>query len=210
MGIELIKVSKAYGHQIILQDFTLSLPDKGIVCLQGPSGCGKTTLLRLMAGLEQPDHGEIRGTASQKSDGAPLKIAMVFQEDRLLPSLSARRNIAIVNKDVDPDPLMDRLGILEAADKQVHDLSGGMQRRVALARAIAYGGDVYLLDEPFKGLDPDTKKKIMDQFKPLGRHALIVFVTHDAAEAAYLGEQIIELTGPPLHRKEACLKQDLL
>lgn len=201
MSIELVSISKSYDRQIILKDFSLTLPEKGIVCLQGPSGCGKTTLLRLLAGLETPDSGEIKGLLYAKAEPHGPKIAMVFQEDRLLPSFSARRNIAIVSKEEDPDPLMERLGILDAADKPVHALSGGMQRRVALARAMAYGGEIYLLDEPFKGLDQATKKRVMDQFKPLGEKALVIVVTHDAAEAKYLGGWTIELTGPPLHRK---------
>lgn len=201
MSIELVSISKSYDRQIILKDFSLTLPEKGIVCLQGPSGCGKTTLLRLLAGLETPDSGEIKGLLYAKAEPHGPKIAMVFQEDRLLPSFSARRNIAIVNKEEDPDPLMERLGILDAADKPVHALSGGMQRRVALARAMAYGGEIYLLDEPFKGLDQATKKRVMDQFKPLGEKALVIVVTHDAAEAKYLGGWTIELAGPPLHRK---------
>jgi NitT/TauT family transport system ATP-binding protein len=201
LSIELVSISKSYDRQIILKDFSLTLPEKGIVCLQGPSGCGKTTLLRLLAGLETPDSGEIKGMLFAKAEPHGPKIAMVFQEDRLLPSFSARRNIAIVSKAADPDPLMERLGILDAADKPVHALSGGMQRRVALARAMAYDGDIYLLDEPFKGLDPATKKKVMDQFKPLGEKALVIVVTHDAAEAKYLGGCTIELAGPPLHRK---------
>lgn len=201
MSIELISIHKSYDHQIILKDFSLTLPDKGIVCLQGPSGSGKTTLLRLLAGLDAPDSGKIKGLPVSKAGAHGPKIAMVFQEDRLLPSFSARRNIAIVSKEVDPDRLMERLGILDAADKPVHALSGGMQRRVALARAMAYGADIYLLDEPFKGLDPATKKRVMDQFKPLGERALVIVVTHDAAEANYLGGTTIELAGPPLHRK---------
>lgn len=191
--MEIRNLCKSYGHLNILNKFSLSLPQQGIVCLLGPSGCGKTTLLRLLARLEEPDAGEILGIDNKK-------IAMVFQEDRLISSLNALRNISVVNEHYDALSLMKALGIHEAADKPIAQLSGGMQRRVALARAIAYEGDVMLMDEPFKGLDQETKQKAMDLVRPLGQAGLLIFVTHDLSEASYLAGQIIRLDGPPLHR----------
>lgn len=191
MPLEIHEVSKAYGELLVLDRFSLTLPDKGIVCLLGPSGCGKTTLLRLLAGLEEPDEGYIRGLEKKK-------IAMVFQEDRLIPSLDAWHNISIVNEKYDVSSLMKNLKLEEAAHKPVSQLSGGMKRRVAVGRAIAYEGEVTLMDEPFKGLDQETKTAVMDLVRPLGESTLLIFVTHDLDEAAYLADSIIRLSGPPL------------
>lgn len=193
MPLEIRDVCKSYGSLKILDNFSLTLPNEGIVCLLGPSGSGKTTLLRLLAGLEKPDSGEIIGLENKK-------IAMVFQEDRLLSSLDVWHNISIVNETYDVLSLLKDLKLDKVAHKAVGQLSGGMKRRVAVARAIAYEGDITLMDEPFKGLDQETKKEVMNRVKPSDRSKLLIFVTHDFSEATYLADSIIRLSGPPLRK----------
>ena len=199
MGVSLYGVQKSYGVKPVLQDFSLSLPATGTVALLGPSGCGKTTLLRLLAGLEKADGGEIvlpRDT----------RLSMVFQEDRLLDSLDILGNILVVldghgeaQKQRARDALA-RCGLEACAHQYPPQLSGGMRRRVAVARALAYGGSLLLLDEPFKGLDPQTKGMVAHfVFEPtIASRRLTLLVTHDREEAMLFADTILELDGPPL------------
>lgn len=192
--LELAHLTKSYGPLTVLEDFSLSLPLEGTVALMGPSGCGKTTLLRLLAGLEQPDGGTIRLGGR--------KVSMVFQEDRLLPGLTAKGNVlAVLPAGEESSALADEVlracGLSSAAHKLPEELSGGMRRRVAVARAIAYGGDILLLDEPFKGLDEETKRE-MEAFVAANRPPLMLQVTHDREEARRMADTLLRLEGPPL------------
>ena len=192
--VRLEHLSKSYGTLKVLEDFSLALPSQGVLALMGPSGCGKTTLLRLLAGLEQPEKGSVHLGGR--------KISMVFQEDRLLPGLTAKANIlAVLPAGEESSVLADRVlaacGLSDSAHKLPDELSGGMRRRVAIARAIAYGGDILLLDEPFKGLDEQTKLEI-EAFVAANRPPLTVQVTHDREEARRVADRLIQLEGPPL------------
>ena len=186
-----------YGEQVVLADFSLSLPETGTVALMGPTGCGKTTLLRVLSGLLEPQSGRVCGLAGKR-------VAVLFQEDRLLPWLSARDNVAAVREKGETaraEQALRDVGLPENAfGKRPAELSGGMRRRVALARLLAYGGDVWLLDEPFKGLDADSRARVMQTVKRAGQGKLIVLVTHEKAEAQALSERIVTLAGPPLRR----------
>jgi NitT/TauT family transport system ATP-binding protein len=182
--VELKGVSKAYGEKKVLENLNLLLPESGAVAVTGPSGSGKTTLLRLIAGLIRPDSGEVRIQAN-------AKISMVFQEDRLLPSLDVRGNVlAVLNSTPESLALADsclaRCGLSDSAEKPVSEISGGMKRRVAIARAIAFGGDILLMDEPFKGLDAETKARV-EALVFEDKNRLIVFVTHLEDEIALAG-----------------------
>jgi ABC-type nitrate/sulfonate/bicarbonate transport system ATPase subunit len=182
--IALKNVSKAYGEKQVIRNLDLILPERGVVAVTGPSGSGKTTLLRLLAGLIRPDSGE----ALMPADA---QISMVFQEDRLLPSLDARGNVLAVLPDTPEslalaDDCLARCGLSEVAGEPVSALSGGMRRRVAIARAIAYGGAVLLMDEPFKGLDAETKARVAS-FVFEDENRLTVFVTHSEDEIALAG-----------------------
>ena len=200
--IEIKNAYKAYGEKQVLENFSLRLPDFGAVAVLGSSGCGKTTLLRVLAGLETLDGGEIiRHKAA--------KISMVFQENRLLNTLDARGNVlaALNRKNQDShmriaDECLSRCGLLDAAKQRVSSLSGGMKRRVAIARAMAFGGDVLLLDEPFKGLDDELKRMVMDFVFEKKDSRLTVFITHDAEEAARNADTVLRFSGPPLLVKE--------
>ena len=186
--IKLSHISKRFDDKIVLQDVSLGL-SKGITCLMGASGAGKTTLLRILTGLEMPDIGAV--------EGLPRRIAMVFQEDRLTESLTVRGNLKLaLGKRWDEEKaqqLLDALQLPGALSQNVSALSGGMKRRVALCRALLFDADLLVLDEPFKGLDEDTRCVAMDVLKAhcAGKTALVV--THDEDEATYLQAHVVRL-----------------
>lgn len=195
MALSVENITKEYDSAI-LKDFSFTFPDAGVVCLLGKSGCGKTTLINCISGILNQDRGEIKGMEGKK-------ISFVFQEDRLLPWMSAKRNILAVNEDEAVcDDVLAKMGLSEHADKLPDELSGGMRQRVSIARAIAYGGDVFFLDEPFKGIDIKTKLAIMKDVREFIKGKLCIFITHDLEEAKMLSDTIIILDGPPLEIKK--------
>lgn len=189
MDICIDKLNKSFGDKQVLRDFSTCFPKNRRSCVMGSSGCGKTTLLNILLGLEKPDSGEITGL--------PERISAVFQEDRLCPQFSALANLRLVNgKRVPKDTLcahLRALGLGESLALPVCELSGGMRRRVAIARAMLYDAPLIVLDEPFKGLDEATKQITMAYVRENSRGRTLIFVTHDAAEAAYLAENIIQM-----------------
>ena len=172
--MKLDHVSKSYQGRTVLRDFSLELPDRGFCCILGPSGAGKTTLLRLMAGLEQPDSGTV--TVS-------TPVSMVFQEDRLLAHDTVLENAALAADPQRAKELLVRLGLAEWLFRRPAALSGGMRRRVTIALALAAPAGVYLMDEPLKGLDRDTKQAVLALIREETRNGLLVLVTHDPEEA---------------------------
>lgn len=186
MSVELKNTTLRFGEQAILENFSLNLPDKGVICLFGPSGSGKTTLLHLIAGLIHPDAGMV--------DTHGGRISVVFQEDRLLPWISMKANIDVAGGE--SQKWIERMGLEGADDKYPGELSGGMRRRAAIARALSYGGDILLLDEPFKGLDAALKAQVMNAV--FEQERLVVFVTHDMTEALGAADEIVVLEGPPV------------
>jgi len=184
-------VTLDYADKRVLDKFNLTLPAEGITCLHGPSGCGKTTLLKLIAGLAAPSSGTITGL--------PKKPALLFQEDRLLPHLSARENIAAVLPEEqagDADAWLERVALSADATLRPSALSGGMQRRVALARVLAYEGDFLLLDEPFTGLDWELTHDMAALIRESAVPALVI--THSQDEIDLLGGRVLAVNGPPL------------
>jgi len=177
--INIDHVSVSFGEKAVLEDISIALPDQGCVVFRGPSGCGKTTLLRVLAGLVVPTCGRVSGFSDRR-------IAMVFQEDRLLPWYTVKENIALVSDEKTADELLAAVGLAEAADQLPNVLSGGMRRRIAIARALAYSNDVLLLDEPFNGLDPELRMSIAALIRDRAR--LIVLVTHESSDAHMLGQ----------------------
>lgn len=181
-------LSKAFENQSVLQDFNHTFAAGTITCIIGESGCGKTTLLNLLAGLVKPDAGTI--------DGVPEKIAYVFQEDRLCEDFNAIANIRLVCGNMKKESIIQQLQEIlpeENLFKPVGEYSGGMKRRVAIARAVCYDADCILLDEPFKGLDEELKNTVMDYVLKNAAGKTVICVTHDREEAAYLGGSILEL-----------------
>lgn len=196
MGINLNNITKRFGTLCAIKNLNLDLPETGIITLFGPSGCGKTTLLRLIAGLETPDEGVIEGVGAHK-------ISMVFQEDRLIPWISARDNIRLPLR---PDAAEKKtshwlkvMGLEEMGDKLPGQLSGGMRRRVALARAAAFEGSLLVMDEPFKELDDALIHHIANTIlKGEAAPSLILLVTHSRREALLYSDQVLLFDGPPL------------
>ncbi len=177
--LEARDLSKAFDGKRVIDGLSFHLEEGGHYCLMGPSGCGKTTLLNLMMGLLKPDGGSVH-----LQEGA--RISAVFQEDRLLGQMTAEANIALVNPAASgkAEPLLRELGIVpESLPQPVSAYSGGMKRRVALARALLADFDILFLDEPYKGLDEETKARVMQITARNTKGKTVVLVTHDPAEA---------------------------
>lgn len=185
-------LTKAYGEKVIFSDFTLPLPETGIVSLTGPSGCGKTTLLRLICGLEPITAGNL------DTEGA--RIAVVFQEPRLLPHRTAAENLTVACGCTaqQAEEMLESFGFNpEDCRKFPRELSGGMQQRVALSRALLFGGEVYLLDEAFRGLEEELRRDAIRRFAALKDTALILNVTHQPEEMKWLGGEVVTLSRYP-------------
>ena len=172
---------KSFDGKVVLDHVSLTLESGGTACLMAPSGRGKTTLLRCIAGLETPDSGQITDL--------PERIAYVFQEDRLCDGFSAVDNIRLVTgKAVSESEIcLEELGLAGSLDQPVRELSGGMRRRVVISRAVCFGADLLLLDEPFKGLDDEARQQTADYILRHRGAAAILCVTHDREDAAALG-----------------------
>ncbi len=177
----------------MLERFSLEIPGQGLTALSGPSGCGKTTLLRVIAGLEAPQEGVVAGTV-------PAQTAMLFQEDRLLPWRTVGQNIADVLPRARRGETARWLAFAELEGEEntrPAALSGGMARRLALARCAALGGALLLLDEPFAGVDAERTARLLDRLRELG--VPIVLTTHQGQVMAAC-DRVIGLDGPPLRR----------
>ena len=171
----------------MLSDFSLSLASGEHAALLGPSGIGKSTLLRLIAGLEQPDSGRIHSEF--------CRVGYVFQEDRLLPWLTAEDNLTVVTGCTreTAGELLDALELGGEYRAYPDTLSGGMRQRVSIARALAFSPDLLLLDEPFKGLDEALRARVAELIRK--RHdGTLLLVTHDRRECDLLDcQRIIEI-----------------
>ena len=189
MELKVENLTKRFDGQTVLEGVSFTLRE-GVTCLMAPSGAGKTTLLRLLLGLERPDGGQITGLAGRR-------ISAVFQEDRLLPGLDAEGNLRFVlGADYDEGraaELLGELGLGDVGDKAVRDYSGGMRRRLALARALLFPCDILLLDEPFAGLDPENRARAAERVRRSGAGRIVFVVTHEASDAEALGADILRL-----------------
>ena len=189
MDIAVNHLWKSYDGTPVLEDFSCSIPRGSCCALLAPSGAGKTTLLRLILGLEKPDGGKITGVPGKKS--------AVFQESRLIPELTVRGNLRLVLDSRFPEAeitaMLTRLDLTDCLDTPAANLSGGQQRRSALARALLYGGGLLVLDEPFTGLDEDNRRKALDAIRAYPKEAIVLLVTHSREDAEALGAEIIEI-----------------
>ena len=190
MSIIITDLCKTFDDNEVLKNVNITLKDNSIYCLMGSSGIGKTTLLRILIGLERADSGSVSGIDTKS-------ISCMFQEDRLIPYLSAIDNVRIVlhvknNRDEIRNNLLSILPD-DSLDIPVSSLSGGMKRRVALARALSYPGKLIILDEPFTGLDKDTKLNVIDYILKMRNNRTLLIATHETDDANLLGAEIIKL-----------------
>ena len=201
-AVEVHRVSKTYGDGrsaiTALEDVSLTVAEGEFVCLVGASGCGKSTLLNLIAGIYHIDQGSIQVGQN--------RVGLMFQEPALFPWLTVQRNVesAMRFRKMAPDKgrvkeLLSIVHLEEFADRRPHELSGGMQQRAALARALAQDADILLMDEPFGALDAMTRTVLHDELERIWQATgvSIVFVTHDVREAVRLGDRVILLSSRP-------------
>ncbi len=182
--IEVSHLRFSYGDKNIFDGLSLRFGD--VTCVTGPSGCGKTTLLKLLAGLMKPLGGKIVGM--------PSRISFMFQEDRLLPWCTARENVASVlppDGAEKADAWLKRVELEAYASAYPGNLSGGQRRRVALARALAYGGGVLILDEPYKGFDPELTRRMTALI--LSQNVPVIASVHSPEEMGLLGGDVVRL-----------------
>ena len=178
MEIVVRNLCKSFGDQAVLRDLSFTA-GPGITAVMAPSGAGKTTLLRILMGLEQADSGTVTGMEG--------RLSVVFQEDRLLEHLSAEGNLRFaLGREYDAKTaraLLDRLDLPDTGAQPVREFSGGMKRRLALARALLAHFDVLLLDEPFTGLDQENRARALAAIRETAGVRSVLLVTHDAADA---------------------------
>ncbi len=209
LGVELRGVSKRFGATAALDGIDLAIPPGQFVTLIGPSGCGKTTLLRLVAGLAGPDGGTVTvGHEAPRAAQTARQLGFVPQSPGLLPWRTVRANARLLvdsgrgRAGLPPgeiDALLERVGLRDFLRAYPHELSGGMQQRVALVRAFALDAPVLLMDEPFAALDEITRAEMRYLLLELAeeRQATVVFVTHSIAEAVMLSDRVVVMTGRP-------------
>ena len=188
--VEFVGLCKAYGANRVLRDVTFTLEGGSVNCLMAPSGSGKTTLFRVLLELERADAGCVRGAESGR-------IAMMFQEDRLCATLTAVENVALVlpptTRRRAVADLLARILPAECLEQPVMELSGGMRRRVSLARAMAFPSDLVVLDEPFTGLDSQTRQRVIEYVLAERAGRTLLVATHGEQDAALLGARLITL-----------------
>lgn len=184
--ITIKNLSFAYDENTVIRNFSECFKKGERVCIKGESGKGKTTLLRLICGLEKPESGEISVSGLDR-------IGVVFQSDVLLPWKTAFENVKAVTDKVTAEKWLKAFFLGDSMNKYPSELSGGMCRRVALARAVAFEPDILILDEAFKGLDPALKSGIMDLIKEHFSNRLVIFTSHDETEVEKFATRVIEL-----------------
>ena len=207
--IELRHITHAYGITPVLQDFSLEIAAGRLTCLLGGSGCGKTTLLRIIAGLEIPVSGEVIIDGQEVTKNGRLLIpphrrgvGFIFQDLALWPHFTVYKNIAFglkekkeKNTDGKVREILDFFDLQEHAGKYPHQLSGGQQQLVAIARALALNPGILLMDEPLANLDVKLKRRILDHIKGLKEKfdLTLVYVTHDHREAFSIADTVTVL-----------------
>jgi iron(III) transport system ATP-binding protein len=202
--LRILHVTKTFGSLVAVDDFSLDVYEGELVCLLGPSGCGKTTLLRIVAGLEQPNSGQIIQAGKNIVNLPPRQrdFGIVFQSYALFPNLTAWQNIAfgLENRRMPKQQvrarvreMLELVGLPDVGSKYPSQLSGGQQQRIALARALATSPGLLLLDEPLSALDARVRVALRGEIKRLQRRVGVttIFVTHDQEEALVLADRIV-------------------
>ncbi len=203
VAVEIKELSHSIGNQKILSNINLDLQQDKIACILGPSGCGKTTLLKLIAGLEKVQSGEIFlnndivSSTKQHLKTEKRKIGFLFQDYALFPHLNVKENLNFAiknhsNLNNDIEEIIEIIKLPNSLHKYPHELSGGEQQRVALARSIISQPNLLLLDEPFSSLDLNLKEEIRDDTLHLLQksNVTVLIVTHDPFEAMFISNKI--------------------
>lgn len=190
MSLTVRNLSKAFGDLHVLREVNLAFGDNGIYCLMGASGTGKTTFLRILMGLCKADSGEIEGVQGKR-------FSAVFQEDRLCERYTPLDNVMMaadrsMTRETAKKELC-RLLPMESVLRPVYTLSGGMKRRTAVCRALLASYDILLMDEPFAGLDVDTKRQVIQYVREKTEGKLVILSTHMEEDARQLEAQVIRL-----------------
>lgn len=219
MAIEIKNINKSFhgrglDHDIkVLDDVNLNIGDGEFVCLLGPSGCGKTTLLRLIAGLDQPTSGEVIADGEVVKEPSGDR-AVIFQQYSLFPWLTVLENVMFglnLKKDRTKEEnlkaaerYLESVGLIDFKDSYPHELSGGMKQRVAIIRSLLNHSPILLMDEPFSALDMQNRHMLQEQLIGVWKRFknTIVFVTHDVDEAIYLADKIVIMDKNPGKIKE--------
>lgn len=185
--ISLKNITKRYGEKTVFENFNLDIEENKITVILGESGSGKTTLLNMIARLTDFD-GEITGAEN---------VSMVFQRDRLVPHLTVKDNILLVNKNVNVKALLDSVGLSGTENLYPKDLSAGMARRVAILRAFSSPASLILMDEPLVNLDLSLKYSLIAEIKRLKAESgkTVIFVSHDVKETVMLADRIMVIGG---------------
>ena len=205
MELQIKELYKSYGSLEVISGLNMHFSSDRIHCFFGPSGCGKTTFLNILTGLIQPSKGEIQGFNNRT-------FSYIFQEDRLLPWCTVEENLLFVLESrykkseamARVDQYLSLVDLEKFRKSYPEELSGGMRQRVTIARAFAYGGEIFAMDEPFKGLHLELKKTLMDYIIDYWRDKkpFFIFITHDLEEALYLADDIYVFEGSPLTLKK--------
>ncbi len=218
--IKLKNITYAYGDKSVLNDLTLTIEAKQLTCLLGGSGCGKTTILRLIAGLETPQNGQISIDNKTVSENGQIlipahrrDIGFIFQDLALWPHFTVYKNIAFGLNERYPSgrkgreenikntvfEMLEFFGLEEHAEKYPHQLSGGQKQLVAISRSLVLKPRILLMDEPLANLDVKLKRKILEHIKnlmeskELGLDLTLIYVTHDHKEAFTIADEIVVL-----------------
>ncbi len=202
------QVTKVYGAVEVVAPFDLDVPEGELVAFLGPSGCGKTTLMRMVGGLEPPSSGQIllRGERLKKPD---RRRGMVFQSYSAFPWLTVaqnvaygmryRRDLSAAEKEEQVQHFLALVGLTDFASEWPNRISGGMRQRVAIARTLAAGSEILLMDEPFGALDAQRREFLQLELRRIQQEEgkTVIFVTHDVEEAAFLADRVIVFTRRP-------------
>lgn len=180
--IEYVNISKSFEDRVIFDGFSLSVGE-GLTVFTGGSGCGKSTLLRMTSGLCLPDSGEI---------SVEGKISVSFQEPRLFPTLTALENVSVVSSVPRATELITKLGLSDSLHKHPYEMSGGMNMRVSVARAISRQADIYIFDEPTAALDKDSTVILCEVLKSELCGKTVLCATHSKILTEY-ADRVIEL-----------------
>jgi len=184
MDIKLKNITKSFNGEIVLDGFNEVIKENQFTCIMGESGIGKTTLINIIMGLIKQDYGEITGLEGKK-------ISVVFQEDRLCEGFDAITNIKLVASrgisDQEIIDVLENLGLGDSLNKKVSLFSGGMKRRLAIARALVAESEIVIMDEPFKGLDKELYINTIDYVKEKLKDKTVIVITHREEESTILG-----------------------